>query len=80
MFVERLAVAADAGVVEDSRLVFHACCRCREKIVAVKSAHESVDRGLTREMRQDFMISSLQIESQIRTFAAFLLNVQLRVY
>ena len=51
MFVQRFAVATNGGVVQDSRLVFHAG-RCRgEEIVAIEGAHESVDRGFAGEMR-----------------------------
>ena len=76
MFVEGFAViSADGGVIEDCGFVFHAGCCGGEEIVAVEGAHESVDGSFSGEMRENFVVSALEIESQVRTFTAFLLHI-----
>jgi hypothetical protein len=63
MFVKRLPIPTNGCVVENGGFVFKTGCCRGEEIIAVECTHETVYRSVTGEVRENFMVSTLKIES-----------------
>lgn len=77
VFVEGLACAPHRRVVEDRGLVFETICSDRKDIVTIERSDDSIDGGISSEMREDLVISSLEIKADMCAFSPLLLHVQL---
>jgi hypothetical protein len=75
VFVQGFAVSAEGGVVEHRGLVFEAGgCRRREDVLAVVGADDFA-HGVVFRGGKGTMVTTLEVEPEIRTLGAFLLEV-----
>jgi hypothetical protein len=63
VFIQGFTISARGSIVEECGFVFETICCGSEDILAVKCADETVYGSFARKIRDDFMVSSLQVEA-----------------